>query len=170
MTHLDLHNPHVMDHLNKVLAQSPPIFRNIPLDDLNDLLRVGEVELYERGQLLVDEIDPICETGYLVLDGKVSQTREGIGLGSFGPGCFLEEIFLFGKGSHRVSLVASEPTTVIKFRRAAVMDYFRSKQERLFTILIINIVDLQQRRINHLINAVVKAQKSAHDHHLGGLT
>jgi CRP-like cAMP-binding protein len=170
MTNLNLHDDHVMEHLNKVLAQSPPIFRNFPPEDLNELLHAGEVEKYDRSQRVIDEIDPTCETAFLVLDGKVSQSRDGINLGAFGPGSFIEEIFLFGKGSRMASVIALEPTTVIKFRRPIVMDFFRSKPERLFTIFIINILDLQQRRIGILTNAFVRAQKSVLEHHSGGST
>ncbi len=169
MMNLSLHDDHVMMQLNKVLAQSPPIFRNFPHEDLNELLHAGEVEKFERSQRVIDEIDPTCETAFLILDGKVSQSRDGINLGTFGPGSFLEEVFLFGKGSRMASVIALEPTTVIKFRRSIVMDYFRSKPERLFTIFIINILDLQQRRIGVLTNAFVRAQKSVLEHHTGGL-
>lgn len=168
MTSLDLHDQTVMEHLNRVLAQSPPIFRNFPPEDLNELLHAGEVEQYGRSQRVIDEIDPTCETAFLILDGKVAQSRDGINLGAFGPGSFLEEIFLFGKGSRMASVIALEPTTVIKFRRPVVMDYFRSKPERLFTIFIINILDLQQRRIAQITNAFVRAQKSVMEHHSGG--
>jgi len=168
MTNLNLHDQNVMDHLNKVLAQSPAIFRNFPNEDLNELLHIGEVEQYDRSQRVIDEIDPTCETAYLILEGKVAQSRDGINLGAFGPGNFLEEVFLFGKGSRLASVVALEPTTVIKFRRGAVMDYFRSKPERLFTIFIINILDLQQRRVGVLTNAFVRAQKALLEHHSGG--
>jgi len=170
MTNLNLHDDHVMEHLNKVLAQSPPIFRNFPPEDLNELLHAGEVEKYDPSQRVIDEIDPTCETAFLILDGKVAQSRDGINLGTYGPGNFLEEVFLFGKGSRMASVIALEPTTVIKFRRPIVMDYFRSKPERLFTIFIINILDLQQRRIAVLSNAFVRAQKTVLEHQSGGLT
>jgi CRP-like cAMP-binding protein len=168
MTNLNLHDQSVMEHLNKMLAQSPPIFRNFPHEDLNELLHVGEVEQYDPSQRIIDEIDPTCETAFLILEGKVSQSRDGINLGTFGPGCFLDEMFLFGKGSRLASVVALEPTTVIKFRRDAVMDFFRSKPERLFTIYIINILDLQQRRVGMLTNAFVRAQKTVLEYHSGG--
>jgi CRP-like cAMP-binding protein len=168
MTNLSIHDEHVMEHLNKVLAQSPPIFRNFPPEDINELLHVGEVERFGAGHRLVDEIDPTCETAYLILDGKVIQSRDGINMGTYGSGCFLEEMFLFGKGARIASIITMEPTIVITFRRSAVMDYFRSKPERLFTIFIINILDLQQRRIAALTNAFVRAQKAVLEHHSGG--
>lgn len=168
MTNLNIHDDHVMEHLNKTLAQSPAIFRNFPHEDLNELLHGGEVEQYDRSQRIIDEIDPTCETAFLVLDGKVTQSRDGINLGTFGIGCFLEEFFLFGKGARMASVIALEPTLVLKFRRSVVMDYFRTKPERLFTIFVINILDLQQRRIGVLTHAFVKAQKSVIEHLTGG--
>jgi CRP-like cAMP-binding protein len=169
MNPLDLHNHQVMEYLEQALALSPPAFKNFPSDDLNDFLRVGEVEFHDQGECIADEIEPTCETAFFVLDGRISLHRDGISLSSHGPGCFLEETFLFAKGPRLASIIASEPSTVIKFRRSVVMHYFRSKQERLFTIFILNILDLQQRRVHHLTTAYVKAQKAVLDHLSGEL-
>lgn len=94
-----------MEHLNKVLAQSPSIFRNF---------------------------------------------------------------LLFGEGPRLASMAALEPTTFIKFHRGAIMGFFRSKPERLFTIFSLNILDLQQRRVGALTNAFVRSQKTILEYHSGG--
>ena len=166
MEHDQLHNDVVKENLNRVLAQGPSIFRNFQPEELHSFIQLGIVERYSRNELIIDEIEPSNDTAFLILDGKVAISKDSVHMGVLGEGHFLEEIFLFGKGSRIASLTAQEPCMLLKFSRSSVLDFFRTKPERIFTIFIVNILEIQQRRIAQLMHTLVRTHKHLESHDL----
>src|SRR5690606_1964565 len=117
-----------------------------PPEDLRELLQVGHPERHEKFGRIIDEGAPHIDTAYLIVSGHVSASKQGIHLATFHEGDFLEEIFLFSKGSRIASITAQEETLLLRFNRSEVIDYFKRKPERLFTVFVINILEIQQRR------------------------
>lgn len=145
--------------LNKVLVNAPLLFRNFPPEDLRDFLKLGHPETHRKGDLIIDETSTEIDTAFLIVSGKVSVWKDEIHLTILSGGDFLGETFLFNKGERTASVTAHEDTILMKFYRSEVLEYFRSKPERLFKLFIMNIVEIQQRKISGMNIKLIQLQK-----------
>ncbi len=163
MVNLAMNDTEFQNGLNRILTSVPALFRNFPPDDLRELLQVGHPERHEKYSRIIDEASQSIDTAYLIVSGRVSVSKQGVHLASFHEGDFLEEIFLFSKGSRIATITAQDDTLLLRFNRSEVIDYFKRKPERLFTVFVINILEIQQRRIAKLLDAVISCQKKLTD-------
>jgi CRP-like cAMP-binding protein len=145
--------------LNKVLVNAPLLFRNFPPEDLRDFIKLGHPESHKKEDLIIDESSTEIDTAFLIVAGKVSVWKDEIHLAVLSEGDFLGETFLFNKGERTASVSAHEDALLLKFYRSEVLDYFRRKPERLFKLFIMNILEIQQRKISGMNLKLIQLQK-----------
>jgi CRP-like cAMP-binding protein len=159
MENLGAINPQMQEGINKILLQSPLLFRNFSSEDLRDFLNIGQPLMFKKEDLIIDEVSSETDTAFLIISGKVSVWKDEIHLASLSEGDFIGETFLFSKGGRTASVSAQEDTILIKFKRSIVLDYFRSKPERLFKLFIMNIIEIQQRKISGMNVKLIQLQR-----------
>jgi CRP-like cAMP-binding protein len=159
MENLGTSNNQMQQGINNILLQAPLLFRNFSSEDLRDFLKIGQPLMFKKEDLIIDEVSSETDTAFLIVSGKVSVWKDEIHLASLSDGDFIGETFLFSKGGRTASVSAQEDTTLLKFKRSVVLDYFRSKPERLFKLFIMNIIEIQQRKISGMNVKLIQLQK-----------
>ncbi len=149
----------VQDGINRMLMQMPMLFRNFPPEDLRDFLKIGLPQIYKKDDLIIDESAGEANTAFLIIEGSVSVWKDDIHLATLNEADFIGETFLFTKGGRTASVSAHSDAILLKFNRSDVLDYFRRKPERLFKLFIMNIIEIQQRKISGMNIKMTQMQK-----------
>lgn len=137
----------------------PLLLKNFPSDDLRHFLAIGHVEHYQKDDVIIADDGSAADSAYLVVEGRVSVYKDDIHLATLAKGDFMGETFLFTKGFRTANVTADEPSTLLRFDRAETLDYFRRKPERLFKIFIMNIVEIQQKKIVNMNQKLMTIQR-----------
>ncbi|TVQ05168.1 MAG: cyclic nucleotide-binding domain-containing protein [Balneolaceae bacterium] len=142
-------NSAMLHHIRfkKVLDNVPLIFRNFPPEDFRDFLLLGNYEEYHAGNIIVSEDNSDLNCGWLVLDGTISVFLRDVFITKIKAGEFLGETFLFKNKPDFGTLTAARPAAVLRFEREKVISYFESRSDRLFKIFLVNLVELQNRKL-----------------------
>jgi CRP-like cAMP-binding protein len=149
----------IQNGINRMLVQMPLLFRNFPPEDLRDFLHIGQPQIHEKDDLIIDESNDEANTAFLIIEGSVSVWKDDIHLATLNEGDFIGETFLFTKGGRTASVSASDDAILLKFNRSEVLEYFRRKPERLFKLFIMNIIEIQQRKISGMNVKMTQLQK-----------
>jgi len=152
-------NTQMQKGINNILLQAPLLFRNFSSEDLRDFLKIGQPLIYKKEDLIIDEATRETDPAFLIISGVVSVWKDEIHLATLSNGDFIGETFLFSKGGRTASVSAMEDTFLLEFKRAVVLDYFRSKPERLFKLFIMNIIEIQQRKISSMNMKLIQLQR-----------
>lgn len=155
----DVMSNNIQVGLNRILMNMPILFRNFTPEDFRDFLKMGHPLHFKKDDLIISESDTEVGTAFLVLEGKVSVWKDEIHLATLSEGDFIGETFLFNKGGRTASVSAQDDTILLKFFRSEVLDYFRHRPERLFKLFIMNIIEIQQRKISGMNAKMVQLQK-----------
>jgi CRP-like cAMP-binding protein len=156
----DTLNQKVREGLNRVLVQVPLLFRNFSPEDLRDFMKLGHPLLFKKDDLIIDEYSTEIDTAFLILSGKAAVWKDDIHLAVLSEGDLLGETFLFNKSGRTASVSAmQEDVILLKFFRSEVLDYFRKKPERTFKLFIMNILEIQQRKISFMNARMIQLQK-----------
>jgi len=142
-----------------ILVENPPVLlQNFSREDITGFLEVGVIERYSLGDPIMKE----GETGNsacLIVSGLVSVWKYNNMIVTLGVGEFIGEMFLFSQSRRIANVIAEESTIILRFHRKAVLDYFRKKPERLFKIFIMNIINIQQQKIEAMDNKIITLQE-----------
>lgn len=149
-------------HITNILSSMetvPLLLKNFPSDDLRHFLGIGHVEHYQKQDVIITDDHSPATSAYLVVDGRVSVWKDDMHLATLNTGDFIGETFLFTRGLRSASVVADDACTVLRFDRQDTLDYFRRKPERLFKIFIMNIVEIQQKKIVNMNQKLITIQR-----------
>lgn len=138
-----------------VFEEVPRLLRNFPQEDLRHFMSLGRTIHYKPYDTIVVESDEPANAAFLIVSGRVFVTKDGVKLAEIGEGDFLGETFLFNQGSRIASAIADTDALALRFERDDVIDFFRKKPEKLFKLFILNILEIQQRRIGDLNNKLI---------------
>lgn len=147
------------ERVQDILQDVPMLLRKFPPEDLRGFLMTGELQTYPAGETILSESSDQISEAWLVADGKLSIWKDEIEVVKLGPGEFIGETFLFSKGTRIATVKADMDCAMIRFERDDVLDFFRSRPERLFKLFIMNLLEIQQRRITVMNNKVVRLQR-----------
>ncbi|MBP3191903.1 Crp/Fnr family transcriptional regulator [Natronogracilivirga saccharolytica] len=150
-----IHHEKVQDILQNV----PALFRKFSPDDLRGFFITGELETFQSGEIVTREASEQVHNGWLIADGVLSVWTDNIKVASLGPGDFIGEEFLFSKGVRAATVKAESDVALIRFDRESVIDFFRTRPERIFKIFIMNLLEIQQRKIKSMNNKVARLQR-----------
>jgi CRP-like cAMP-binding protein len=141
------------------LETIPLLLKNFPSDDLRHFLAIGHTEHYQKQDVIIVDDNTPANSAYLVVEGRVSVWKDDMHLATLNAGDFIGETFLFTRGLRSASVVAEDTCTVLRFDRQDTLDYFRRKPERLFKIFIMNIVEIQQKKIVNMNQKLISIQR-----------
>ena len=150
-----IHNEKVQD----ILQDVPALFRKLSPDDLRGFFVTGQLEWYQEGDIITREASEQVHNGWLAADGRLSVWTDNVKIANLGPGDFIGEEFLFSKGVRAATVKAESDVTLIRFDRESVIDFFRTRPERIFKIFIMNLLEIQQRKIKSMNHKVARLQR-----------
>jgi CRP-like cAMP-binding protein len=142
--------PKIAQNSYNVFEEVPRLMRNFPQDDLRHFLSLGRVIHFKPFDRIVTESEEPANAAFLIARGRVNVTKEGVKLSELSEGDFMGEAFLFTQAGRLATVTAETDAVVLRFEREDVLDYFRKKPEKLFKLFILNIIDIQQRKIDAL--------------------
>ncbi len=145
--------------VQQVLQNVPLQFRKFTPEDLRGFFLTGELEFYSPGEVVMVEGSDDIQNAWLIADGKLSVWKEDIEIANLEAGDFTGEEFLFTRGSRIASVKAESDVVLIRFKKDTVIEYFRTRPERVFKIFIMNLLEIQQRRIKSMNNKVARLQR-----------
>ena len=154
------------ERVQNILLNVPKLLRRFPPEDLREFLMTGDLEFFNAGDTILSEYSDQIDAAWLIADGKVSIWKDDIEMARLDPGGFIGETFLFNKGRRIATVKAISSVAVIRFDRSVVLGFFRTRPERIFKIFIMNLLEIQQDRINAMNSKVVKLQHKLFEYQL----
>ena len=119
----------------------------------------GQLDFYSAGDVIMTEGSDHIQNAWLIADGTLSVWKEDIEITHLEVGDFTGEEFLFTRGARIASVKANTDVVLIRFSKDLVIDFFRSRPERVFKIFIMNVLEIQQRRIKAMNSKVARLQQ-----------
>ena len=147
------------EKVQQVLQDVPSQFRRFTPEDLRGFFMTGQLEVYQAGEVIMSEGDDEIQSAWLIADGDLSVWKEDVEIAHLGTGDFIGEEFLFTRGARIATIKAGSEVSMIRFEKNLVIDFFRTRPERVFKIFIMNLLEIQQRRIQALNSKVARLQR-----------
>jgi len=147
------------EKVQQVLQSVPSQFRKFSPEDLRGFFMTGQLEFYEAGDVIMTEGSDQIQNAWLIADGKLSVWKEDVEIAHLEEGDLTGEEFLFTRGARIASVKAETDVVLIRFAKESVIDFFRTRPERVFKIFIMNLLEIQQRRIRAMNSKVARLQR-----------
>lgn len=147
------------EKVQQVLQSVPSQFRRFTPEDLRGFFMTGQLDVFHAGDVIMTEGSNDIQSAWLVADGSLSIWKEDVEIAHLNEGDFTGEEFLFTKGARIASVKADSDVVLIRFNKESVIDFFRTRPERVFKIFIMNLLETQQRRIKAMNSKVARLQK-----------
>jgi len=124
----------------------PLILSNFPQDVAEKFLELGEEYNLPPEEEVIRK-DDIGKDFYIIGEGSVTVWREGIKLATLAKGDVFGELVVF-RDHYRIASVRTEsPTTLLKFNRHVMMDFFSRQEQRIFYIYTVNVLEVLRRKL-----------------------
>ncbi len=137
----------VQDSTYKKFKSCPPVLlKNFSSQELRSFLNTGVIEKCSSGTFVFSEGQTDAQA-CLIVDGTVSVWREEVQIGTLRSGDCVGETFLFIIKKCQTNIIAEEETTLIRFERDKILEFFRGQPERLFNLFIMNVINVQHQKI-----------------------
>ena len=147
------------EKVQQVLQSVPSQFRKFSPEDLRGFFMTGQLEFYSAGDVIMTEGSDQIQNAWLIADGTLSVWKEGVEIANLESGDFTGEEFLFTRGARIASVKAESEVVLIRFGKESVIDFFRTRPERVFKLFIMNLLEIQQRRIKSMNSKVARLQQ-----------
>lgn len=128
--------------LSRYLAVSA-VFKSLPLETLQLFVRQGTFEVFEAGIKIVAQ-GSLEKDFYLLLEGKVTVSRDGRELNRLAQGDFFGEIALFQNVPRTADVVATEKCVLLKLNKDAFWNVLSENMELTFSL-----ENISQQRIEN---------------------
>ncbi len=157
------------EKVQQVLQSVPSQFRKFSPEDLRGFFMTGVLEYYSAGEVIMTEGSDQIQSAWLIADGTLSVWKEDVEIAKLVSGDFTGEEFLFTRGSRIATVKADSDVVLIRFMKDSVIDFFRTRPERVFKIFIMNLLEIQQRRIKAMNSKVARLQQKLFEINTGSL-
>lgn len=129
--------------LSRYLAVSK-VFKALPLETLQLFVRQGTFEVFETATKIVAQ-GSLEKDFYLLLDGKVTVSRDGRELNRLVQGDFFGEIALFQNVPRTADVIAAEKCVLLKLNKDAFWNVLSENMELTFSL-----ENVSQQRIENI--------------------
>jgi len=124
----------------------PLILSNFTKDVAEKFLELGEEYNIPSDEEVIRK-DEIGRDFFIICEGSVTVWREGIKLATLVKGDVFGELVIF-RDHYRIASVRTEsPTTLLKFNRHVMMDFFSRQEQRIFFIYTVNVLEVLRRKL-----------------------
>jgi CRP-like cAMP-binding protein len=125
---------------------TPLILANFPREIAVKFLELGEELNFNPDEQVIKK-DEIGKDFYLICEGSLTVWREGVKLATLTKGDVFGELVVF-RDHYRIASIRTEsPTTLLRFNRHVMMDFFSRQEQRIFSIYIVNIIEVLRRKL-----------------------
>ena len=117
------------------------------LEEKMEFMSLGVLREYYLHDVIISEKrdDPSI---YLILDGEVSLWKRNVPIFHLKPGDVFNEVKIFLPKHHFITAMAESKSSILRFNRNEILNFFHLKPERLFKIFMLNFVMTLLRRID----------------------
>lgn len=148
-----------MTYKPEFIKHPPLILKHFHHDDILAFLDLGTEEHYRQDEVIIEESKQV-DSAYLVVHGTVSIWKENVQTTVLSAGDFLGETFLLSRQNRMAKVVAEgDNVVVLRYERYNVLEFFRKRPEKLFNIFTINIIEVQQNKIDKMNMQLVLLKK-----------
>lgn len=148
----------VPKYIRRFLKEPPMLLKNFHYEDVMEFLKLGTEERFIQDEVIINESDYV-NSAYLIAEGKVSVWKDNIQMATLSEGDFLGETFLFSKNNRMAKVVSEGDCLLMRYERYEALNFFRKKPEKLFNIFTLNIVEIQQKKINNMNIQLLQLKK-----------
>ena len=117
------------------------LFNGFSEDERRDFLSLGQQKHCESLEFIVRNGAP-ADSLFILREGKASVWKKNVKLTDFVEGNVFGESIIFQAHNRIADIRADSPAEVLEIRRGDLLRFFKWREERLFKILVINIVHL----------------------------
>lgn len=146
------------------------LFNGFSEEDRRDFLSIGRQKHFESQEYIVQDGAP-GNSLFILQEGKASVWGEEAKLTDLVKGDIFGESVIFQAHSRIAAVRSDAPSEVLEIRREDLLRFFKWREERLFKILVINIVHLlfgKLGRTNERIESLEKDLREQAAWLLGG--
>lgn len=94
--------------------QDVPLFRRCDRREIETIGRLGDLLAVEEGQVLIEE-GRAGNEAFVIIDGSVSVSRDGVVVTTLGPGDVVGEVAALDRGRRTATVTAITPVEVLVF-------------------------------------------------------
>ncbi len=145
--------------VRQVLETVPSQFRKFSPEDLRGFFMTGQLEMRNAGGVLMEEGSSELRDAWLIADGLLSVWKDNVRIADLEVGEFIGEEFLFKNVTRAATVKTETDTVLVRFEKSAVIEFFRTRPERVFKIFIMNLLENQHRRINEMNSKVASLKR-----------
>jgi len=95
---------------------------------------------------------------HIIRGGTVSVEKEGVGLTTLHEGDILGELVIFRPSARSATVRALSPTSVLEFEKETIMNFFKRREERLFKIFVINVINILCLKLDRTDDRIVQLE------------
>jgi len=139
------------------LTEEQILFRGFSDQEQSDFLSLGEEREFGPDEALVTENAPGSSL-YIIRSGTVSVEKEGVGLTTLHEGDILGELVIFRPSARSATVRALSPTSVLEFDKDTIMTFFKRREERLFKIFVINVINILSLKLDRTDDRIVQLE------------
>lgn len=145
--------------IQKMLYHVPLLLRNFPPEELRAFVQCGYYSEYETGERIQSNTEGFVNDGFLVVDGNISIFLQDVFIGKLRAGDFIGETFLLKGAPSHGTLFATSPSALLRYKKKNILDFFEKRSDRLFKMFIMNLLELQQNKLNYASQKILRLQK-----------
>ena len=139
------------------MTEEQLLLRGFSGQERSDFLAIGQEKRLGPDEELVRENMPGSSL-YIVREGEVSVEKLGVTMSSLQGGDVLGELVIFRPSARSATVRALAPATVLEFEKDSIMTFFKRRQERLFKIFVINVINVLSRKLDRTDDRVVQLE------------
>ena len=139
------------------MTEEEILFRGFSDQERSDFLSLGEEREFGPDEALVTESAPGSSL-FIVRRGTVSVEKDGVGLATMHDGDILGELVIFRPGARSATVRSLSATTVLEFDKDVITDFFKRREERLFKIFVINVINILSLKLDRTDERIVQLE------------
>ena len=135
------------------------LFKGFSEEEHRDFLSIGQQKHCESQEFIVRNGAP-GNSLFILLEGKASVWKGDVKLADLVKGDVFGESIIFQAHNRIATIRADTPAEVLEIRRGDLLHFFKWREERLFKILIINIVHLLFGKLSQANERIESLEKN----------
>ena len=118
------------------------------VEERMEFLAAGKIREFFLHDIITSENQEDMKL-YLILDGEVSIWRKNVPIKNLKSGDVFNEIKIFFPRSNGITVRAEKHSSLLRFERSEIFDYFNIKPERLFKIFTLNTFSILIKKLDY---------------------
>jgi len=130
----------------KMVTDEEVLLHGFSDEDRRSFLAMGKELHFEADDVIIEESVPGASL-HVILEGDVSVWKRNVKLATLSKGAVVGELVIFRQHPRSATVRADGSVRTLMFEKSDIMAYFRWRDERLFKILVINVIYVLSRKL-----------------------